>query len=106
MATDDLYPFDPDWVLAPSACLREVMFERAEDEITLAVNACANGAEPEALDLLRSVLRKEPYGPDTAQVLEQATGIPHQFWLTFERIYREGLAAGKTDITTLEAGDG
>lgn len=93
--------FRPDWTLAPAAPLREWMSENHYTLGTLATR-CGHGDadEVEGLALLiRDVLDREPLLAAHAEVLERGTGISTDFWLRYERIYREDLARGATDTT-------
>ena len=99
----DGHPFDPDWTLAPAALLREVMSERGWTELTLAAKcATAPGSRwntPAALARVRAVLDRQPFTEEIAVMIAAGTGTAVSFWLNAERIYREALAAGKTDVT-------
>ena len=95
----ELHEFRPDWTIAPASMVRFYL-----EENNLSVRVALAGSVPrhrrdEAAAMVGQVLAKEPLTGEHARLLEGATGIPAQFWLTFEHNYRAGLAAGLTDAT-------
>lgn len=97
--------FDPDWVIAPSACLAEVLDIRGLTAPLLAGLIAHTGGPPttEALPAIRAVLNREPMPGWMPAALEAALGKPSAgFWRRFEDIYRDGLARGLADTTPLE----
>jgi hypothetical protein len=81
-------PFSPDWCLAPAATLRSALTDRS-----IKVRRGRHGR------LIREVLAREPLTAKHADALWAVTGVPARFWLNHERIYRDGLAAGLSDVT-------
>jgi hypothetical protein len=74
----------PDWCVAPAVLLRIWLDERGRRVVPPAVG---------------EVLRRQPLTEMHANMLELVTGIPAQLWLTLERTFRAGLAAGLTEAT-------
>ncbi len=95
------HEFNPDWCLAPSECLKELLRENGISPHTLAI-ACGGKAHLDlALTLINDVLARKPLTQAHATMLARApVGPPAQFWLNFEHNYRAGLAAGLTDTST------
>lgn len=88
--------FDPDWVISPGETLRDWLDENG---LTPRVAARACGLSPETFDgILRGTAR---IVPGIADKLQRGTMISARLWLNLERAYREGLAAGKTDVSHL-----
>lgn len=99
MGEDELHIFDPDWTMAPAAILKAWM---GEHDITLESLAAARpiSVSAEAAQaMINEVLAKQPLSGLHAVVLDACTGVSEATWLNAERIYREGLAAGKKDVT-------
>lgn len=93
------HPFQPDWTIAPASCLRLWL---DENNLSLRAAVASVALEPERDDaaaMLKQVLDKQPLTLAHARLLQGATGIPKEFWLTFEHNYRAGLAAGLIDAT-------
>lgn len=85
--------YDPDWVIKPGEHLLDSM---NEDGITRESAASVCGLPVETIDgVLDASVR---ITPGIARGLAQGTGIPDGMWLNLERIYRDGLAAGKKEI--------
>lgn len=87
--------FDPNWVVKPGETIREYMQEHnlSVGQLSIYCNLDVN--------VLNAWLRRVPL-PITerhAEALERGTGIPASFWRNLERNYREGLAAGKEDVS-------
>ncbi|WP_037409721.1 transcriptional regulator [Candidatus Solirubrobacter pratensis] len=86
--------FDPDWVIAPGETLKEW-----REENKLGVKAAATTCARMSVDLYTAIEAGEQPITDTiADALHFGTGIPKRLWLNLERIYREGLKAGKTRV--------
>jgi len=96
------YPFDPDWCMAPSAVLEEVLEDYGMSVATLAKH-CASGylTDGMAALLLQEVLDRKPLTELHAETIARGTGTAVSLWLGLERNYRVGLAAGKIDATDL-----
>lgn len=91
--------FDPDWVVAPAATLREWMDENGLNAITLAAACGPKALRPDAVQAVSAVLDRKPLTPKIAAILERGTFVSARFWLALEHNYRVGLAAGKKDTT-------
>ena len=86
--------FDPDWVISPGETLREWI---EENNLTVRVTATACNLPVEAVQGV--VDAKTRLSPRIAVGLEQGTQIPAYLWLNLERAYRNGLRAGKKDVS-------
>lgn len=93
--------FDPDWVVKPGEMLKEWA-----EEHRLTPREAATRAGIGIVAYLDLEAGEMPLTPDVAEVLEEGTGIKAQVWLSMENRYREGLAAGKTDSSTVEGDEG
>lgn len=93
------YAFDPGWVIAPAATLREWLDDNGLNGVTLALACGGKQFKPEAVKAVNAVLDRKPLTPKIAAILERGTFIPARFWLALEHNYRAGLAAGKQDVT-------
>jgi hypothetical protein len=91
--------FNPDWTLAPAALLAEWMEEHDLSRGQLAIRCGRGIADLKAALIIGDVLDRKPLLPSYAEMLERGTGISAAFWLNYERNYREGLAAGRKDVT-------
>ena len=86
------HPFDPDWVVAPGETLREW-----RESNHLPVGAAATACARMPYQLYEQVESGDaPITPQIAKGLEWGTHIPATLWLNLERIFRAGLAQGKT----------
>jgi plasmid maintenance system antidote protein VapI len=86
------FGFNPDWVVHPGETLREWR-EENHLPVTAAATACARMP----LWLYQGVeAGTEPIDDQVASAVAHGTGIPATLWLNLERIFRAGLAAGKT----------
>jgi plasmid maintenance system antidote protein VapI len=86
------FGFNPDWVVHPGSTLREW---REENHLPASAAAMACAGMP--LVLYRGVeAGSEPITENVAAGLAHGTGIPATLWLNLERIFRAGLAQGKT----------
>lgn len=97
--TRKLHRFDPDWVVAPAEMLQEWMDENGVTVSELAVRCGPKELRDIYEKRLTDILQKRPFARQTPKFLQRATGIPAFFWLTFEGIYRAGLARGKRDTS-------
>jgi hypothetical protein len=90
-------------MMAPAALLGEWLAVRGMSPQSLAIAcACHDMADETylvALERIRGVLDRQPYGDDTAEMLGRGTSASAHTWRNAERLYRDGLAAGKTDVT-------
>jgi plasmid maintenance system antidote protein VapI len=94
------YEFKPDWCLAPSVCLAELLKETGISAQTLAVACGGKAHQAEALALISDVLARKPLTQAHADMLARSpVGPSAQFWLNFEHNYRAGLAAGLIDAS-------
>jgi plasmid maintenance system antidote protein VapI len=85
------YTFDPDWCVHPGETLREW---REENHLPASAAAMACGR---MLDLYLGIeAGTEEITEAIASALAHGTGIPATLWRNLERIFRAGLAAGKT----------
>jgi plasmid maintenance system antidote protein VapI len=90
--------------MAPAALLREMLRERQLTPLMLAGH-CVRAEKADrhsvegALTLIRAVLDRQPLTEETAVMIAAGTGISVQMWRNAEQLYRDGLAAGKTDVT-------
>lgn len=89
----DPHAWNPDWVMKPGEHLQESM---DEDGVTLGAAATACGLSAETLQAVLDA--SVEITPPIAKGLQRGTNIPEGMWLNLERIYREGLAAGKKVI--------
>jgi plasmid maintenance system antidote protein VapI len=89
--------FDPDWTMRPGVILREMM-----DDSGMSVRMIAKiaGLEPA---LIEGVLDGSvPITDPISERLACGTAplrVSAQFWRNAEKLYRDGLAAGKKDIS-------
>lgn len=83
-------PFDPDWVVAPG----EILAEWFEETGTPKSRAVVFGIPPAQLEGF--LAGEELLTPELARQLRCLTRISESFWINSERIFRDGLAAGKT----------
>lgn len=87
-------PFDPDWVIAPGATLRDW-----REENRLGPKAAATACARMPQDLYEAIEKGNRRITRTiAEALAHGTGIPASLWLNLERNYRAGLKAGKTRV--------
>jgi len=102
MTDPGLYPFNPDWTVAPAGTLRELIEQQAttpERLAGIAARRFPRVTEKDALAAIRGVLNRQPYDGRTAAILGAVTGTPAMFWVNLEANYRADLAAGKTDTS-------
>lgn len=97
MAEDELYEYDPDYVISP-ACSFQEWLEYNQFDLEDVVDSVRH-VKRYVLDMLNEVLDLKPLGLKHAELLEDVTGISSQFWLNFEQNYRVGLEAGKYDMS-------
>lgn len=92
--------FKPDWCMAPSVCLAELMKDGGLSAEVLAVSCAGRAHRDAALALINDVLARKPLTQAHADMLARAPiGPSAQFWLKFEHNYRAGLAAGLIDAS-------
>lgn len=84
--------FDPDWVIAPGATLREWRLEHNLG-VRPAATTCGRMDAATYTDIEDG---KRKITREIAAQLERGTCIPATLWLNLERVYRAGLKAGKT----------
>ncbi len=86
--------FDPDWCIRPGLTLQDVF-----DEIGLPMKSYAEFTGL-SMETLHSVLAGAPITESIAEQLAKLPGGPRaSMWLALERNYREGLAAGRRDVS-------
>jgi hypothetical protein len=92
--------FEPDWCIAPAEHLDEWMTAAGYDTRILA--ALADGRDGEGAEaVIGDVLARRPLTAAHAHVLFCGTRVSAAFWLSLERSYRDGLAAGLADATSV-----
>lgn len=84
------HEFNPDWVVHPGATLSDCMEEKGLDAADV---FDAGLTQTELRGLYAGTL---DLTPEIAGKLHALTGVSVDFWLSMERVFREGLAAGKT----------
>ena len=87
------YAFDPDWCMAPGVILRE-MLDNAGLSGHLGIIVVAKLAGLPAATIEGILDASVEITPDIAARLGSGS-----FWLNAERIYRDALKAGKTDVS-------
>jgi hypothetical protein len=102
----ETYPFKPDWVLAPSETLRDWLSENGMSPRVLSVACGGKKNKVAALELITEVLGRKPLTKIHADCLARGTFVPARFWLNLEQNYRAGLAAGLTDASEGDDGNG
>lgn len=93
--------FDPDWCMRPGVHLRELMDDSGLDgDLGVRVVARLAGLETKVIEGILSGKRRitKPIAERLA-LGTQPLPISAQMWLNLERMYREGLKAGKKDIS-------
>lgn len=83
--TNEPQPFDPNWIMHPGAVVLGAMCETFVKGTTL---------DPDVLE--NFVSGTQVLTDEIKEVLVKKTGVSAEFWENYERIFREGLAAGKT----------
>lgn len=95
------YPFDPDWCMRPGVHLRELLdYSGLTGDLGVKMVSRMSGLEPKVVEGILS--GKQRITKAIAQRLATGTAplaISAQFWLNLERQYREGLKAGKADVS-------
>ncbi len=84
------YTFDPDYVVAPGATLKESIDARGISQIQLAQRTGL--AEKTISQIINGIA---PISYDTAEKLEMVTGVPAGFWNRRELGYRQSLSRRK-----------
>lgn len=90
---------EPDWVIAPSEHLKDWLEEAGMTPDLLAAASADPSYKLTALGYIHDVLDRRPLTLTHAEMLSQGTGVKAGMWMAFEANYREGLAAGKQDIS-------
>lgn len=85
------YPFDPDWVIAPGSTLQEWR-EDNNLPVKAAAKACGD-MDPQMFTRIETGM--ECITDKMAHQLEVGTHIPARLWLNLERVFRDGIRAGK-----------
>lgn len=85
--------FDPDWTVIPGGLIAESLEEKGWTAEDFAKSAAIDLEHVEALIAGTTLLTH-----DDALALEQAFVTPARIWEGLERLYREGLAAGKRPV--------
>lgn len=78
--------------MAPAVSLRECMEVRGYSAADMAQRGVSQ-------EVLARALIAQPLSPEECRTLGRALGTTEEFWVRLERYYREGLAAGKTDVS-------
>lgn len=97
MDQDEVYEYDPDYVISP-ACSFQEWLEINEFDLEDVIDS-VDHVSRYVRSMLKEVLDLKPLGIKHADILENITGIPSNFWLNFEQNYRMGLEAGKYDMS-------
>ena len=87
MATSHLHYYEPDYAIPPGASLRSTLEEL---EMTQAGLAARTGLSLKHVNQV--VQGVAPLTPETALLLEKATGVPARIWNAREAVYRDRLA--------------
>lgn len=95
----DTHPFKPDWTIAPSETLRDLLSERGMSARVLSIACGGRRVKPPAWDLITDVLKHDPLTQAHADCLARGTGVPARTWIALETRYRADLAAGLRDAT-------
>lgn len=92
------YRFDPDYVVPTSEVLREWLEDHnLSPRVAVAHVVRSPAMRAQLAAILQAILDQDRgIDEDTAQILQAVTDISGRFWLSFERNYRIGLAAGKS----------
>ena len=92
------YPYDPDYVVPTSEVLREWLDENhLSPRVAVAHVTRDPNMRSHLAAVLAGILESDTVvDEDTAELLGAVTGISKRFWISFERNYRTGRAAGKT----------
>ena len=96
-----LYPFNPDWCVAPAGTVREIIRERPDGLLAKAA-ARADPTTSLARETVALALAAQPLTADHFRVLTVLSGVRAQFWANLEGNYRHGLATGLKDVTPAE----
>jgi plasmid maintenance system antidote protein VapI len=82
-----IYPFEPDWTVPPGDTLLELMAERDMSDVDLARKMLTDLPHVHGL-----IGGWEPLTESDALDLEEIFGVSFDFWMNYERRYREDLA--------------
>lgn len=87
MAAEEIYEFEPDYIVAPGETLMETIESLGITQTELAKRT----GRP--LKTINGIIKgNTAITPETALQLEKALGIPSSFWINLESNYREQLA--------------
>lgn len=89
----EVFPFDPDWTIAPGATLQEELTARKMTQQDLADDM---DRPPQAINEI--IKGKKAITYQTALQLEKALGISAEFWMNLETRYRLDLLRGRKRI--------
>ena len=93
--------FDPDWCMRPGVVLQEMLdYEGLTGPMGMRMLAKIAGLDRAVVEGI--LVGTQPITPAIAQRLACGTAplrVSAQFWLNLETSYRDGLAAGKKDIS-------
>ena len=95
------YIFDPDWCMRPGVHLKEMLdYAGLKGAIGVRMVAKLAGVKPGIIEgILDGSVKITPEIADHLATGTQPLVISAQMWLNLERNYRDGLAAGKKDIS-------
>jgi len=98
---DSAVPFDPDWCMRPGVHLQEMMdYSGLKGDLGVRSVAKIANLEPAVIEGILD--GSQEITEDIARHLAAGTqplAISAQFWLNLEHMYREGLKAGKVDLS-------
>lgn len=96
-----LYEFDPDWCMRPGVHLRELMdYAGLKGDMGTRMVAKISGLDASVIEgILSGKTRITKKIAERLATGTQPLAISAQFWLNLECQYREGLKAGKADIS-------
>lgn len=86
--------FDPDWVVSPGSCIREWIEEHGET-----IPVTARRCKIDRVTFEDIVNGTMPIDDHLALRIAVGTGTSARFWVNLERNYRDGLAAGRKDVS-------
>lgn len=95
------HEFDPDWCMRPGVHLRELMDHAGlKGDMGTRMVAKLSGLDPSVIEGILSGERRITKAIAACLATgTQPLAISAQFWLNLERMYREGLKAGKVDVS-------
>lgn len=98
--------FDPDWCMKPGVILRDMMDDSGlKGDMGVRVVSKLSGLERKVVEGILSG-KQRITKPIAARLATgtQPLAISAQFWLNLEKSYRDGLKAGKVDLSDDLAG--